>query len=245
MSSETRLSELREERASTKPRAVQLGVTGLSTKIAGGLMSLAGGNIVLGLVFTMISAIILGAGMPVTAVYIILAATLAQPLTMMGVAPIAAHFFIFMFSAVAGLTPPVAITSYTAAGIAGANLNRVGLEGFLFGLPGFIIPFMFAFSPALLMQGSLSLVLPAVVTAALGIVCLVAAIEGYLLGAWRPLERVLLFGAAIMSLIPETTTDIIGVLIILGAIALRVFVRRAVAPVEALEQLPQEGAETE
>jgi TRAP-type uncharacterized transport system fused permease subunit len=93
--------------------------------------------------------------MPVTAVYIICAATLVQPLVAMGTSPLAAHMFIFMFSAVAGLTPPVAITSYTAAGIAQTDPNQTAIQGFLYGLPGFIIPFIFVFSPELLMVASL------------------------------------------------------------------------------------------
>ena len=198
-----------------------LGVTGLGTKIAGGLLALSGGNLLLGLFFTMVSAIILGAGMPVTAVYIILAATLVQPLAAMGVMPIAAHMFIFMFAAVAGLTPPVAITSYTAAGIAEADPNKVAFEGFLYGLPGFIIPFLFAVSPALLMQGGAAQVVPAIITAIIGIVCLVAAIEGYFVLSWPPILRALLFGAALLSLRPGLTTDMVGLGIIAVCVAAR------------------------
>lgn len=198
-----------------------LGVTGLSTKIAGGLIALAGGNLLLGLVFTMVAAIILGAGMPVTAVYIILAATLAQPLTMMGISPLAAHFFIFMFSAVAGLTPPVAITAYTAAGIAKSDPNRTSIEAFLFGLPGYIIPFMLAVAPSLLLQGETNSIVVAIVTATIGVLCLVAALEGYLFGAWGWIERGLLLVAALMTMVPETLTDVVGICAILAAVGMK------------------------
>ena len=208
-----------------------LGVTGLGTKIASGLVGLSGGEPLPALFFTMISAIILGAGMPVTAVYIILAATLAQPLAMMGIPPLAAHFFIFMFAAVAGLTPPVAITSYTAGGIAGANLNETAIRGFLFGLPGFIIPFMFVVSPALLMQGMPFDIVLAVVTALIGVACLVAAIEGYLYGYWGPVARIALFGAALLSLRPGALTDAVGLSVIALVFALRYLLSRAEQPV--------------
>jgi TRAP transporter 4TM/12TM fusion protein len=206
-----------------------LGVTGLGTKIASGLLSLSGGNLLLGLFFTMVSAIILGAGMPVTAVYIILAATLVQPLIAMGVMPIAAHMFIFMFSAVAGLTPPVAITSYTAAGIAEAEPNAVAIQGFLYGLPGFIIPFLFAVAPALLMQGPVNQVILAIITATVGIICLVAAIEGFFIVSWPPVLRVLLFCAALLSLRPGYVTDLVAVGIIAVSIIARVVLRRRLA----------------
>lgn len=203
-----------------------LGITGLGTKIASGLLSLSGGNLLLGLFFTMVSAIILGAGMPVTAVYIILAATLVQPLIAMGVLPIAAHMFIFMFAAVAGLTPPVAITSYTAAGIAQADPNKVAVQGFLYGLPGFIIPFMFVTSPALLMQGDSSSIIGAIVTAVIGITCLVIAIEGHFIVAWPPLLRVVFFGASLLSLRPGLVTDVIGLSLIALAVLIRLLVLR-------------------
>lgn len=205
-----------------------LGVTGLGTKIASGLVSLAGGNVVLGLVFTMVSAIILGAGMPVTAVYIILAATLVQPLTMMGVAPLAAHLFIFMFAALAGLTPPVAITSYTAAGIAGAEPNGVASRAFLFGLPGYIVPFMFTASPALLMQeGGISTIL-AVVSGILGIVYLVASIEGYFVKHWSWPSRILFGFAGLFSLAFGLHSDLFGLLLAAVAVSVQYLFFRSV-----------------
>jgi len=185
-----------------------IGVTGLGTKIASGLISFAHGNLLLGLILTMISAIILGTGMPITAVYIILAATLVKPLVSMGAEPLSAHMFIFLFAAVAGLTPPVAITSYTAAGIAKTSPTEVAVRGFIYGLPGYIIPFIFVFSPELLMVGApLSIVL-AIITAIFGICCLVAAIEGYFLGKWNIISRVLLFGSAILLLKPGFLSDL-------------------------------------
>lgn len=223
-----------------------LGVTGLGTKIASGLVGLSGGEPWIALVMTMVAAIILGAGMPVTAVYIILAATLVQPLTIMGIEPIAAHFFIFMFSAVAGLTPPVAITSYTAAGIAGADLNRTGWTGLRFGLAGFLIPFTFAFDPALLLVGSIETVVQAVVTAVLGILCLVAALEGYLFWFWRPLSRVVLVLAALATLVPGTLSDLVGVALVAIAVVLTHGVALAAAkrqPVNSVKTSEPESLE--
>lgn len=201
-----------------------IGVTGLGTKIANGLISFSGGNLILGLLLTMVAAIILGTGMPVTAVYIILAATLVNPLVSMGAQPLAAHMFVFMFSAVAGLTPPVAITSYTAAGIAQADPNKVSIQGFLYGLPGFIIPFTFAVSPALLMQGAPGEVLLAIATSLIGICCFVGAIEGHFILSWPALSRALLAAAALLLVTPGLSTDLAA----LGLIALGVVLRHLV-----------------
>lgn len=200
-----------------------IGVTGLGTKIANGLINFANGNLMLGLILTMVASIILGTGMPVTAVYIICAATLVQPLVSMGAQPIAAHMFIFMFSAVAGLTPPVAITSYTAAGIAQTDPNKTAIQGFLYGLPGFIIPFIFVMSPELLMVGSGGRILLAIITAVFGICCLVAAIEGYFLGYWHPILRISLFVAAILLLDPGIVTDLTAIGIVVICLLLRGF----------------------
>jgi len=201
-----------------------IGVTGLGTKIANGLISFANGNLMFGLVLTMVATIILGTGMPVTAVYIICAATLVQPLVAMGTSALAAHMFIFMFSAVAGLTPPVAITSYTAAGIAQSDPNQTAVQGFLYGLPGFIIPFIFVFSPELLFVGAPLKVALAIGTALIGICCLVAAIEGYFLTRWNMFLRLLLAVAAVLLLDPGIVTDLIAFGIVAVCFALQLLV---------------------
>ncbi len=198
-----------------------IGVTGLGTKIASGLISFSNGNLMLGLLLTMVAAIILGTGMPITAVYIILSATLVSPLVEMGAQPLSAHMFIFMFAAVAGLTPPVAITSYTAAGIAQTNPNSVAIRGFLYGLPGYIIPFIFVFSPELLMVGAPDAIIIAIITAIFGVCCLVATIEGYFLGYWNPVFRIVLFGAALLFLNPGVQTDILALGLIVVLFILR------------------------
>ena len=192
-----------------------IGVTGLGTKIADGLINFANGNLVFALILGMIAAIILGTGMPITAVYIICAATLVPPLISMGCLPIAAHMFIFMFSAVAGLTPPVAITAYTAAGLAKTDPSKTAIQAFLYGLPGYIIPFIFALSPELLLVGETWKVIIAVITAVFGILCLVAAIEGYFIIRWHPVLRVFLFFAAILLLDPGIITDLIAIGIVI------------------------------
>jgi TRAP-type uncharacterized transport system fused permease subunit len=129
--------------------------------------------------------------------------------------------FIFIFSAMAGLTPPVAITSYTAAGIANADPNRVAIQGFLYGLPGFIIPFMFVISPSLLMQGDAMTIITSVISALIGILCLVATIEGYFIVKWPMYLRPFFAVAALLMMLPGAWTDLIGLIIIVMAILIR------------------------
>lgn len=207
-----------------------ISITGVGAKLATAVVSLSGGNPLIALALTMVAAIILGCGMPITAVYIILAATLANPLIQMGITPLAAHMFMFIFACVAGLTPPVALTAYAGAALADANPNRTGLVAFRMALPAFIMPYLFATSPALLLDGAAGTVIQAVVTATIGIMCFVAAFEGYLLVWWPAVSRVLLGTAALLLLDPGVITDIVGTLLIALAVMVYLvqgFVRKA------------------
>ncbi|MFS8543498.1 MAG: hypothetical protein LOD91_06615 [Limnochordales bacterium] len=118
--------------------------------------------------------------------------------------------FMFIFACVAGLTPPVALTAYAGAALADANPNKTGFIAFRMALPAFILPFLFATSPALLLDGAVGTVIRAVVTATIGIMCFVAAFEGYLFVWWPAAARVFLGAAAVLMLDPGVTTDIVG-----------------------------------
>ncbi|MCR4426176.1 MAG: TRAP transporter permease [Firmicutes bacterium] len=205
-----------------------ISITGLGPKISSSLMELSRGNVMLALSFTALATLILGCAMPPTAVYIIVVAILAQPLQSMGLMPIAVHLFIFIFASVAALTPPVAITAYAGAGIAGADPNRTGFTAFRLGLSAYIIPFMFATAPALIMQGDVSAVAAAVLTALFGVSCLVAAVEGFLMCKWYTLPRVLLGTAALLLIRPGLRTDLVGLALVASAVALNMASTRGV-----------------
>lgn len=192
-----------------------IAMTGLGAKLSYTLINVSNGSIYIAAFMTAIIALILGCGMPPTAVYIILASILAPPLIKLGAVPIAAHLFIFMFAAVGALTPPVAITAYTGAAIAKADPNKTGFTAFRFGLPAYIIPFMFITSPAIILQGNISSIIISVTTAAIGILCLVAALEGYFLFYWSKISRILLGISSLALLWPGEKTDIIGIGIII------------------------------
>jgi TRAP transporter 4TM/12TM fusion protein len=185
-------------------------ITGLGAKLSYTLIAYSYGNLYLAAFWSMIIALLLGCAMPPTAVYIVLVTILVPVLTKLGAAPIAAHMFLFIFSCVAAITPPVAIAAYCAAALAKSDPNRTGWLAFRFGIPAYIIPFMFIAVPAVIMQGKPLDVTIAVGAEIIGILCFVAAIEGFLLIRWNVPARFLLGTAAALLIYPEIITDIIG-----------------------------------
>ena len=184
------------------------------------LVNLAHGNIYIAALLTALITIVLGCGMPPTPTYVILATCLVRPLTEMGASALSAHMFIFMFACVGALTPPVAITAYTAAAIAKSNPNQTGFTSFRMGIVAYIIPFIFLLNPAILLEGSGMNVVLAAATAILGVFCLTGAIEGYLLKYWSMVARIMLGIGALMMMIPGMTTDLIGIGLVVVAFIL-------------------------
>jgi TRAP transporter 4TM/12TM fusion protein len=199
-------------------------MSGLGLTLGNGIVSLAQGSIFFTALLTMIVSIILGMGLPTTACYIITATIAAPALIKMGVAPLAAHMFTYYFACLSNLTPPVAIASYGAAGLSGQNPSAVGWTGFRIALPGFIIPFTFIYSPALLFVNStLPEIAIATSTACVGVIAAALALQGYLETPLNPLMRLLLFAGACCLIVPEMWTDIAGLLIVLGIWAFQHF----------------------
>lgn len=203
-----------------------ISMTGLATKLSYTLVNVSGGNILIAALLIALITIILGCGMPPTPTYVILATVLVKPLAEMGAAPLAAHMFIFMFSCIGALTPPVAITAYTAAAIAKSEPNKTGFRAFRMGLVAYIIPFVFLFSPAILMVGETMTVIVAIITAVIGIFCLTATVEGYMLRYWNVPSRILMGVAAICLMIPGSVTDLAGAGCIAAAFMLSQFLAK-------------------
>lgn len=175
------------------------------------------------LMMTAVVCILMGCGIPTTANYIIMVAVAAPVLGMMNVEPIVAHFFVFYYGVLADVTPPVALAAYAASGIAGANAFNAGNTAFRLSMGKALVPFMFVFSPSLLLVtadftwGSFAL---AFTGAVLGILALSAAITNWLMGPLLKIERVVLPIAALLMIAPEFLSTAIGAAI-LGAVALR------------------------
>ncbi|NLJ34517.1 MAG: TRAP transporter permease [Firmicutes bacterium] len=197
-------------------------LTGLGLKVATLIITLAGGNLLLTLFFTMVASIILGMGLPTTAKYIVLATMAAPALTQLGVPLMAAHLFILYFGVIADVTPPVALAAYAGAGIAGANAMQTGFTALKLALAGFLIPFVFALSPDLLLIETTALDATfAFVSASIGIVALAAAVENYLLTYCKFFERILLLAAALALINPGLYTDAFGVVVLGGTLILQ------------------------
>lgn len=185
-------------------------LTGLGVKFSSSLISLSHGHIPVALFLTMIASIILGCGLPTTAVYIILASLAAPALIQMGVAPLSAHLFVFYFGCISTITPPVALTSYAAAGIGEANPSKTGMRAFLFGISAFVVPYLFVFSPGILLQGSIFQIIYSLIRATLCIYMLSIGIAGY---QWIRLSaylRILLIIGALVVVCSTVITDLVG-----------------------------------
>ena len=174
-----------------------LGITGLGSKISGLIVSASGGVIFVALILTMLTAIILGMGLPTTAAYLILATVVAPALAKMGIPLLTAHLFVFFYGCVSTITPPVALASYVAAGIANAEINRVGWTAFTFGITCYVLPYMFVFGPALMLEGPPRNIGLAIISGAIGVFAIASAVVGY---AHRPMSAVLRCVTAVAGL---------------------------------------------
>src|SRR5699024_9206918 len=138
-----------------------------------------------------------------TAAYIIVATVSAPLLVNLGVAPIVAHMFAFLYASLSNITPPVALSSYAASGIAGVSPNKVSLTSIKLGITGFIIPFFFLYNPELLFSGdNISGSLQALVTASIGAVCIASGIQGWFLSKATLIQRLILFVTAYLMITP-------------------------------------------
>lgn len=192
-------------------------LTGLGLNFSRFMIETANGQTFLLLVMIAVSSIILGMGMPTVSAYVILAVLGVPALVAAGVNLIAAHMFVFYFGVLSGLTPPVAITAYTTAGIAGSNPNSTALYAMRIGAGGFLLPFIFAYNPELLLQGgNATTITLAVVSALFSSYIFAAAVENYLLYRLTIIQRVMLFAAAAILIIPGVMTDVIGLVLFIG-----------------------------
>ncbi len=187
---------------------------GVAIRFTSFLVDVAGGNLIIALVITMVAGVILGMGMPTTPAYIMQAALLIPALIKMGVVPMAAHMFAFYFSCLSAVTPPVALAVYAAASISRCSLWGAGWQAVKFAAAGFIVPYFFVFSPALLFDGPWPEILRAVLTGTVGVIALAAGLEGYFLRVAKPWERAIFIAAALMLIHPGFYTDAAGLCVL-------------------------------
>ncbi len=186
-------------------------LTGLGLAFGGVIVRLASGMLLPTLILTMLASIILGIGLPTTPKYIILATMAVPAIISFGVPMLAAHLFVLYFGVLADVTPPVALAAYAGAGIAGGNQVKTGLIALKLAMAGFIVPFVFAIKPTMLLVNVTFFdAALAVVTAFIGVVGLGAAVEGYLITYTRIHDRLLLLLSSLTLLFPGIASDIGG-----------------------------------
>lgn len=218
-------------------------LTGLGLKLGAGLVSLAGGKLFLTLIFTMLASIILGMGAPTTANYLITSTITAGAIIQLGVQPLAAHMFAFYFGIIADITPPVALAAIAGAAIAKARPMKTAFNATKLAIGAFIIPYMFVYNSQMLMiDASIGRILFIIITALIGMFGLSVALEGYgfnftgilhnskkskgLIITLDVIERVLFAVAGILCVIPETKSDIIGLIMTAVLIAYQLISKR-------------------
>lgn len=193
--------------------------TGAALAFGGMIVSAARGNLILAMILIFLVVSVLGTGIPTTAAYVIAVTIGAAAMGNLGVAVLAAHLFVFYYAVLSDLTPPDAITAFAAANLAGSGMMSTGIEAFKLGIAGFLVPFAFVYQPALLLQGSWPAVARAFGLTALGVVCLAAALIGFV---WAPVtasQRAVLMVAAMLLVFPAAGMELLGLALAGGTLA--------------------------
>jgi TRAP transporter 4TM/12TM fusion protein len=203
-------------------------LTGLGLKLGNGLVELAGGNLLLTLIFTMITSLILGMGVPTTANYIITSTIAAPALIQLGVHPLAAHMFVFYFGIVADITPPVALAAYAGAGIAKSNPFWTGVTSTKLAIGAFLTPYIFVYNTSMLWIGTTWYgMIQTLITSCAGMTAIGAAMIGFFVAPMNWFERILFVIGGLLLVDPGTVTDIMGIVLLTGCVAYQYRKKRA------------------
>ena len=203
-------------------------VTGLASTLINAIVQVAGNATIIGLLLTMICCIVLGMGVPTTANYCIMASTCAPILIQLGFPAVAAHFFVFYFGIVADITPPVALAAYAGSAIAKSNPMKTGINATKLAIAAFIVPFIFAYSPEMLLEnlsGWYEVVL-IVVSSLVGLFSIAAALNGHLIRNIPIPFRVLLAAGGLCMMIPGWPTDLIGFAVLVLILGYQWFMKK-------------------
>ena len=194
--------------------------SGFGVKLSSMIVNIGQNHLLLCLMLSMLVCFILGMGMPPTAAYVLAAAVLAPALTSLGLQPLVAHMFVFYYSCIGAITPPVCAAVFLASGIAESNWLKTGGLSVILAIPAFIAPFTFAYNPALLLQGSAFDMITGGLTAFIGVYFVGVAIAGYSSRNMNMLTRFLCFAGGICMVIPDNIVSLIGLAVSLAGFAL-------------------------
>ncbi|MBQ9686146.1 MAG: TRAP transporter permease [Oscillospiraceae bacterium] len=198
--------------------------TGLASKLITAVVTVSGGRIMIALLLTMLCCIVLGMGVPTTANYCIMASTCAPILITIGVPQVAAHFFVFYFGIVADITPPVALAAYAGSAIAKAPPMKTAFNASKLAIGAFIVPYIFAMNPAMLLVDTSALqVVMVVITSLFGMFGVAAGLNGYLFRPIHPILRAVICAGGILMMVPGSFTDLIGIVIMAAVLTIQRF----------------------
>ncbi|MBB5173033.1 TRAP transporter permease [Texcoconibacillus texcoconensis] len=199
-----------------------ISLTGVGMRFSSMLLGIADANTLIALIFAMFISVLLGMGMPTTAAYAVAASVVAPGLIQIGIEPLFAHMFVFYYAVMSAITPPVALAAYAAAGVAGTDPFRTGITAFKLGIAAFIVPYMFIYSPELMLFGSFGEIVLSVITASIGIYLLAAAVQAWFAGAEANIfVRGVLISAAILFIYASIFTDILAIFVVTSCFILQ------------------------
>ncbi len=192
--------------------------TSLATNLAGVIGSIGLSNLFVAMLIAMVGCMMLGMALPTVAAYLVGVTLFVPTMQNLGISPLVANMFVFYYGIMAQITPPVCVASYTAAGIADADAMKTGIRGMLFALVGFLVPFVFVYNPAILLQGTVLEIVVGGAQLLAATYFLAMTVAGFFKGHMNVVERIITFVAAMMLMTPEMITSIIG--IVVGIVAL-------------------------
>jgi len=207
-----------------------ISITGMGMRFSDVLISLAGGNMLILLSLTMIASLIMGLPLPPVTCYLILAVLAAPALIKSGVQPMAAHLFVFFFGALGNISPPVAPTSFAAAGIAETDPMKTTNLTFMYSLPSFLVPFLYVYANELLLMGSLPMILLTVFSSFVGLGCMAIMFHGYLFRPTSWTERTLFLIGGLLLVYPHLVTRLPGYALLAVLVFLQLRGRGKVQP---------------
>ena len=185
--------------------------SGLATKVSKLIANVGSSYLILALLITMLGCMLLGMALPTVAAYLVANVLFVPTLIGLNIQPLQANMFVFYFGIMAQITPPVCVAAFTAAGIAGADSMKTGLTGFAYALVAFLVPFIFIYDPSILLVGTPLEIVKGTLILFLGTYLLASGMAGFFLVPLNRIERGILLASAILIIIPETITDIIGI----------------------------------
>ncbi|MBQ9008784.1 MAG: TRAP transporter fused permease subunit [Clostridia bacterium] len=193
--------------------------TSLATNLSGIIAGLGMSNLFVALLIAMIGCMLLGMALPTVAAYLVGVTLFVPTLRSLGIEPLVANMFVFYYGIMAQITPPVCVASYTAAGIAGADAMKTGLRGMLFALVGFLVPFVFVYNPAILLQGSVIEIVLAAAQLLVGTYFLALSVSGYFKRELSWWIRLVFFVVALGFIDPNWITTLAALAVGVGLAA--------------------------